>query len=76
MPYWMNYANLEGLQNKQNTKNTGGIMRYQLRIFQLILVVFWTGFASGMKVDKRLITTLKKENLQLSIKQLVDKMQE
>ena len=76
MPYWMNYANLEGLQNKQNTKNTGGIMRYQLRIFQLILVVFWTGFASGMKEGKRLITTLKKENLQLSIKQLVDKMQE
>jgi hypothetical protein len=52
MPYWMNYANLEGLQqDKQNTKNIGGIMRYQLMIFQLILVVFSTGCASGVKED-------------------------
>jgi hypothetical protein len=49
MPYWMNYANLEGLQQgKQNTKNTGGIMRYQLMIFQLILVVFSTGCLRGL----------------------------
>ena len=51
MPYWMNYANLEGLQDKQNTKNTGGIMSYQLRIFHLILVVFSIGFISAMKED-------------------------
>jgi hypothetical protein len=47
MLYWMNYANLEGLLDK----NTWGIMSYQLRIFQLILVVFSTGCASGMKED-------------------------
>jgi hypothetical protein len=49
----MNYANLEGLQqgkqNTKNTKNTGGIMRYQLMIFQLILVVFSIGCASGLE---------------------------
>jgi hypothetical protein len=51
MPYWMNYANLEGLQqDKQNTKNTGGIMSYQLLIFHLILVVFSTGCKKGLSI--------------------------
>ena len=58
MPYWMNYANLEGLQqDKQNTKNTGGIMSYQLIIFHLILVVF----SIGMKEDYVVTATLKKK---------------
>jgi hypothetical protein len=60
MPYWINYANLEGLQDKQNTKNTGRIMRYQLRIFQLILVVFSIGCATGMKKDYVVTAFLKK----------------
>ena len=61
MPNWMNYASLEGLQqDKQNTKNTGGIMRYQLMIFQLILVVFSTGCASEMKEDNVVTGILKK----------------
>jgi hypothetical protein len=47
MPYWMNYSNLEVQKEKQNTKNTRGIMRYELMIFQLILVVFSIGCASG-----------------------------
>ena len=63
MPYWMNYANLEGLQNKQNTKNTRGIMRYQLRIFQLILLVFSNGSASGLKEDYVVTGILKKRKL-------------
>ena len=50
MPYWMNYANLEDLQqDKQNTKNTGGIMKYQLMIFQLILAVFFRWLCIGTK---------------------------
>ena len=73
MPYWMNYANLEGLQYKQNTKNTRGIMRYQLRIFQLILVVF----SIGMKEDYVVTAILKKKKLkQKTIKQTVHKLQE
>jgi hypothetical protein len=44
----MNYANLEDFQDKQNKKNTGGIMSYQLLIFQLILIAFSTGCARGL----------------------------
>jgi hypothetical protein len=55
-------------------KNTRGIMRYQLRIFQLILVVFLTGCTSGMKEDYVVTAILKKINLQLSIKQIVDNL--
>ena len=65
MPYWINYANLEGLQDKQNTKNTGRIMRYQLMIFQLILVVFSTGCTSGMKEDC-VVTAILKEKMLLT----------
>ena len=73
MPYWMNYANLKGLQYKQNTKNTRGIMRYQLRIFQLILVVF----SIGMKEDYVVTATLKKKKLnQKAIKHIVNKLSE
>ena len=45
-------------------------MRYQLRIFQLILVVF----SIGMKEDYVVTAILKKINLQLSIKQIVDNL--
>ena len=51
MPYWMNYANLEGLLDNQNIKNIGSIMSYQLLIFQLILIAFSTGYVSAMKED-------------------------
>ena len=44
---YMESTNIEGWQDKQNSKNTGGIMRYQLRNFQLFLVVFLTGCTSG-----------------------------
>ena len=47
-PYWMNYANLEGLLDNQNIKNIGSIMSYQLLIFHLILVVFLTGCVRGL----------------------------
>ena len=46
---YMQSTNIEGLQDKQNSKNTGGIMRYQLRIFQLILVVFSNGCVGGLE---------------------------
>ena len=48
MPYWVNYANLENLLDKQNIKNIGGIMSYQLLIFHLILVVFLIGCGRGL----------------------------
>jgi len=44
----MESTNIEGLQDKQNSKNTGGIMRYQLRNFQLFLVVFLTGSSGNV----------------------------
>ena len=47
-PYWMNYANLEGLLDNQNIKNIGSIMSYQLLIFQLILIAFSTGYVRGI----------------------------
>jgi hypothetical protein len=65
MPYSMSYANLEDFQDKQKTKNTGGIMRYQLMIFQLILVVFSTGCTSGMKEDF-VVTAILKEKMLLT----------
>ena len=43
-------------------------------IFQLILVVFLTGCTSGMKEDYVVTAILKKINLQLSIKQIVDNL--
>ena len=45
---YMESTNIEGLQDKQNSKNTGGIMRYQLRNFQLFLVVFLTGSSGNV----------------------------
>ena len=48
MSYWVNYANLENLLDKQNIKNIGGIMSYQLLIFHLILVVFLIGCGRGL----------------------------
>ena len=55
---YMQSTNIEGLQDKQNSKNTGGIMRYQLRNFQLFLLVFLTGCTSGMEEKKRVTKTL------------------
>ena len=50
-------------------------MRYQLRIFQLILVVFLTGFTNGMKEDYVVTAILKKKKLkQKTIKQTVHKL--
>jgi hypothetical protein len=47
-------------------------MRYQLRIFQLILVVFLTGCTSGMKEDYVVTATLKKKKLkQKTIKKII-----
>ena len=48
-------------------------MRYQLRIFQLILVVF----SIGMKEDYVVTATLKKKKLnQKAIKHIVNKLSE
>ena len=40
-----------GFSGQTKQKNTGGIMRYQLRIFQLILIAFSTGYVSGLEED-------------------------
>ena len=47
----MSYANLEGFagQTKYKIQNIGGIMRYQLMIFQLILAVFFSWLCIGTK---------------------------
>ena len=52
---YMESTNIEDLQDKQNSKNTCGIMKYQLRIFQLILVVFSTDCASDLERTKELL---------------------
>ena len=68
MPYWVNYANLENLLDKQNIKNIGGIMSYQLLIFHLILVVFLVGCGRGISsyCDYK-----KKQLKQKTIKQII-----
>ena len=72
MPYWMNYANLEGLLDKQNIKNSEGIMSYQLLIFHLILVVFSTGCVRGLSsycdYEKKI---LKQKTIKQTIKQTI-----
>ena len=74
MPYWMNYANLEGLQqDKQNTKNIRGIMSYQLLIFHLILVVFSTGCVRGLS---SYCDSEKKKLNKKTIKHIVNKLSE
>ena len=66
MPYWVNYANLENLLDKQNIKNIGGIMSYQLLIFHLILVVFLIGCGRGLSIY---CDSEKKQHKQKTIKQ-------
>ena len=49
-----------GFCRTNKIQNIGGIMRYQLMIFQLILLVFSTGCLSGLEKDQRILSSLKK----------------